>query len=134
MLKIVVKIVGIVGMSTESMAKVRYSLMKQKLFAQNAIQNNIIVVKGDEMNTKEIIDSLESIQNNLREQKESLLKLKEVCTDVVAPTEDVVGQEVPYEIIETEDDHHYFLEVYAKLPNGKKAYQSAIRIEKKIFK
>ena len=33
------------------------------------------------MNTKEIIDSLESIQNNLREQKESLLKLKEVCTD-----------------------------------------------------
>lgn len=48
--------------------------------------------------------------------------------------ESVVGEEVPYEIIETEDDHHYFLEVYAKLPNGKKAYQSAIRIEKKIYK
>ena len=50
------------------------------------------------------------------------------------PVEDVVGEEVPYEIIETEDDHHYFLEVYAKLPNGKKVYQSAIRIEKKIYK
>lgn len=116
--------------------------MKQKLFAQNAIQNNIIVVKGDGVNIKEVIDSLESIQNALREQKESLLKIEEVYSDVVAPTdtigskpvEDVVGEEVPYEIIETEDDHHYFLEVYAKLPNGKKAYQSAIRIEKKIYK
>ncbi len=58
------------------------------------------------MNTKEIIDSLESIQNNLREQKESLLKLKEVCTD--APPTPVGAK--PYEIRETEDDHHYFLE------------------------
>ena len=48
--------------------------------------------------------------------------------------ENVVGEEAPYEIRETQDDHHYFLEVYAKLPNGKKAYQSAIRIEKKIYK
>lgn len=86
------------------------------------------------MNIKEVLNSLESIQNALREQKESLLKIEEVYSDVVAPAEDVVGEEVPYEIIETEDDHHYFLEVYAKLPNGKKAYQSAIRIEKKIYK
>ena len=82
------------------------------------------------MNTKEIIDSLESIQNNLREQKESLLKLKEVCTD--APPTPVGAK--PYEIRETEDDHHYFLEVYANLPDGRQVYQSAIRIEKKIYK
>ena len=40
----------------------------------------------------------------------------------------------PYEIRETEDDHHYFLEVYANLPDGRQVYQSAIRIEKKIYK
>ena len=82
------------------------------------------------MNTKEIIDSLESIQNNLREQKESLLKLKEDCTD--APPTPVGAK--PYEIIETEDDHHYFLEIYANLPDGTNAYQGAVRIEKKIYK
>ena len=58
----------------------------------------------------------------------------ENLADHISPIPSVVGEEVPYEIIETEDDHHYFLEVYAKLPNGKKAYQSAIRIEKKIYK